>query len=70
MTANYHPAVAPSQLAYTVQQAASLLGIGRTTLYTLVQTGDLAPVKIRRRTLFRHDDLVAILDRNVAHRKD
>lgn len=51
------------QLAYTVNQAAAKLGIGRTSLYSLIQTGDLTPVKLRQRTLLLHDDLVALLDR-------
>lgn len=50
-------------LAYTIKQAAAVLGIGRTTLYNLIQTGDLTPLKIRQRTLLLHDDLVAFLDR-------
>lgn len=56
-----HP-TAP-QLAYTVKQAATILGIGRTTLYALIQTGELTPVKLRMRTLLMRDDLVALLDR-------
>ena len=56
-------APAPSQLSYTVQQAAATLGIGRTTLYALIQDGELKPVKIRMRTLLLHDDLVALLGR-------
>lgn len=51
-------------LAYTVNQAAAKLGIGRTSLYGLIQTGDLTPVKLRQRTLLLHDDLVALLLRN------
>lgn len=54
---------APSQLAYTVKQAAAALGVGRTTLYALIQTGKLTPVKIRQRTLLRHDELAALIDR-------
>ena len=50
-------------LAYTIKQAAVALGIGRTTLYALIQVGELTPVKLRQRTLLRHDDLVALLDR-------
>jgi excisionase family DNA binding protein len=46
-----------------IKQAAAALGIGRTTLYTLIQAGELTAVKIRQRTLLRHDDLVALLDR-------
>ena len=54
---------APSQLSYTVQQAAAVLGIGRTSIYALIQDGELKPVKIRMRTLLLHDDLVALLAR-------
>ncbi len=52
-----------SQLSYTVKQAAATLGVGRTTLYSLMQDGELTPLKIRQRTVLRHDDLVALLDR-------
>ena len=54
---------AARQLSYTVNQAAAQLGIGRTMLYGLIQTGDLTPIKLRRRTLLRHDDLVTLLER-------
>jgi excisionase family DNA binding protein len=62
-TANVPALQSLPPLAYTVKQAAAALGIGRTTLYTLIQAGELTPVKIRQRTLLRHDDLVALLDR-------
>ena len=52
-----------TQLAYTVKQAATLLGIGRTTLYALIGDGELTPVKLRQRTVLRHDDLAALLER-------
>lgn len=55
---------AASRLSYTVQQATDILGIGRTTLYALIQDGELRPVKLRMRTLLLHDDLVAMLARN------
>ena len=51
------------QLSYTVNQAAAQLGIGRTSIYELIKTGDLTPIKLRQRTLLRHDDLVAMLQR-------
>lgn len=57
-----YPAAAP--LAYTVKQAAATLGLGRTTLYELIKTGELTPVKIRMRTLLLHSDLVALLARS------
>ena len=54
---------AACQLSYTVNQAAAQLGIGRTSMYALIKTGDLTPIKLRQRTLLRHDDLVAMLER-------
>ena len=53
---------AARQLSYTVMQAAAQLGIGRTSIYALIKTGDLTPIKLRQRTLLRHDDLVAMLE--------
>ena len=53
---------AARQLSYTVKQAAAQLGIGRTSIYELIKTGDLTPIKLRQRTLLRHDDLVAMLE--------
>ena len=54
---------AARQLSYTVKQAAAQLGIGRTSIYVLINTGELTPIKLRQRTLLRHDDLVALLER-------
>ena len=54
---------AAQQLSYTVKQAAARLGIGRTSIYVLIKTGDLTPIKVRQRTLLLHDDLVAMLER-------
>ena len=53
---------AARQLSYTVKQAAAQLGIGRTSIYELIKTGDLTPIKLRQRTLLLHDDLVAMLE--------
>jgi excisionase family DNA binding protein len=39
------------KLAYSIQEACGLLSIGRTTLYALIGQGDLAVLKIGRRTL-------------------
>ena len=58
-------APAPSQLSYNIKQAAAVLGIGRTSIYALIRDGELKPVKIRTRTVLLHDDLVAMLARNL-----
>ena len=57
------PNNAARQLSYTVKQAAAQLGIGRTSIYALIKTGELTPIKLRQRTLLRHEDLVALLER-------
>lgn len=49
------------RLSYTIDEAAALIGIGRTTLYGLIGKGDLPIVKIGKRTLVRHDDLARLL---------
>lgn len=36
-------------LTITVEQAAQILGIGRSTAYELVRCGDLASIRLRRR---------------------
>lgn len=53
-------------IAYTVQQAAVVCGLSRTTLYGLIKTGELTPVKIGVRTLIRHADLEALVNRKMA----
>lgn len=55
-----------SQICYTIKQAAAACGISRTTLYALIKAGELTPVKIGVRTLIRHNDLEALLERKLA----
>lgn len=55
-----------TKIAYTIKEAAAACGIGRTTLYGLMKAGELTPVKIGVRTLIRHSDLEALIDRNLA----
>jgi len=38
-------------LTLTVEQAAQVLGIGRSTAYELVRTGDLKHIRLRRRVV-------------------
>jgi excisionase family DNA binding protein len=47
--------------AYTVRETASLLSIGRSSLYAVVKRGDLRPIKVGRRTLSLAGDLAAFL---------
>ena len=46
-----------ARLAYTIPDAASASGLGRTTLYELIGRGDLVAVKIGKRTLITAESL-------------
>jgi len=49
------PTTAP--LAYRIQEAARVLGVGKTTLYQLFKAGALKPIRIGGRTLVPADQL-------------
>jgi excisionase family DNA binding protein len=60
--------VSVARMLLTVEQAASLLGVGRTTMFALIRTGDVVTVQIDRLRRIRPADLAAYVDRlaNVA----
>jgi len=49
------------KLAYSIQEACGLLSIGRTTLYSLIGQGDLAILKVGRRTLIPAESLNTLI---------
>ena len=49
------------RVAYTVNETIDLLSIGRTSLYKLVNGGDLKPAKLGKKTLFYASDLAVLL---------
>lgn len=51
------------RLAYPITDAAERIGVGRTTLYGLIESGDLESVTIGRRRLVTEDVLRAFLAR-------
>lgn len=54
--------VLPSEkLAYSIKEAASALGIGRTTIWRAIRDGKLPAVKLGNRTLIRTEALQAWL---------
>lgn len=55
-----------TQICYTIKGAVTACGISRTTLYALIKAGELTPVKIGTRTLIRHNDLEALIERKLA----
>lgn len=46
-----------TRMLYPVTDAAEVLGIGRSTLYELIASGELHTLKIGRRTLLSEDEL-------------
>ena len=50
-------------LLVSVEDAAALLGIGRTTLYELIRQGDVLPIRIGRCVRIPQRELEAYVDR-------
>lgn len=46
----------------TVKHAAFIIGIGRTKLYDLINSGELKTLKVGRRRLIRTDSIRALVD--------
>lgn len=49
-------------LSTTVKGAADMLGIGRTTVYSLINDNKLQTIKIGRRTLVKTESIRALVD--------
>ena len=56
----------PEPIAYNVNDACRVLGIGRTILYAEMKAGRLPAVKVGRRTLIRRADAEAWLQSHMA----
>lgn len=52
----------PDRLAYSVDEACRLIGIGRTSLYGLAKNGELQLLKIAGRTLVPASELRRLTD--------
>ena len=48
----------------SVNEAARVLGVERSTLYRLLRAGELQAVRVGKRRKFRPEDLDAYLERN------
>ena len=53
----------PGRLLLTVEEAARLLGIGRTTMFRLIKSGEVESVQIGRLRRIRPDALTAYTQR-------
>ena len=53
----------PGQLLYSVEEAAGLIGIGRTFMFHLLATGEIDSLKIGRRRKIPHDAIDGYIER-------
>ena len=53
-------------IAHTILQAGSRIGVGRSTLFELIKSRDLVPIKIGRRTLIPEAELQRFMAARVA----
>jgi excisionase family DNA binding protein len=51
-------------ISYSVDDAARVIGIGPATVWKWVSAKELPVIKIGRRTIIRHHDLVAFVERH------
>ena len=57
------PLSGPGQILYSVEEAAELLGIGRTFMFHLLATGEIDSLKIGRLRKIPHDAIDGYIDR-------
>ena len=63
MTEHADRASVPSRLLYSVEEAADLLGIGRTFMFHLLATGEIDSFKIGKRRKVPRDALDGYIER-------
>lgn len=51
-------------LSYSVKDAATAIGISKTTVWRLIASGEIQTFKLGCRTLIRADQLQALIDRH------
>ena len=52
----------PAPLAHRIPDACRRLGIGRSSLYELIRTGEVRTIKIGSRTLIPEAELLKVID--------
>jgi excisionase family DNA binding protein len=55
--------IAMRRVLHSVEEAASILSVGRTSLYALIDSGQLERVKIGRRSLVPADSIADYVER-------
>ncbi len=61
MNTNPHSATSPRPLAHPINDAAYLLGVGRTTIYELIKLGKLKKVAIGGRSVITAESIEKLL---------
>ena len=61
------PSATVQPVLLSITETARLLGVGRSTLYGLLNHGDLLGLKIGTRTLIKRTDVEALLERLPRH---
>jgi len=51
-------------LSYSVKDAATVIGVSKTTIWRLIAAGEIHTFKLGCRTLIRADELQALIDRH------
>lgn len=54
---------------HPVEGACKLLGIGRTSLYALIDAGEITPIKIGRRTLVPDSEISRYVEEKLSARR-
>lgn len=54
--------ITADRLAYSVEEAAKVIGVGRTLTWALVRSGDIPSVRVAGRVLIRRRQLIEWLD--------
>jgi excisionase family DNA binding protein len=62
-TSRHTAVIISDRLLYSVEEAADLLGIGRTFMYHLVSTGEVDSLKIGKRRKIPRDSLNSYVER-------
>ena len=55
-----------NRMTYKIDEVATMLGLGRTTIYKLIDEGQLSRIKVGARTLIPVSDVEALLQREAA----
>jgi excisionase family DNA binding protein len=63
------PRLSFGRLTHPIPEVAELLGVGRTTVYGLIDAGELGTIKIGKRRLVPHTDLVDYIERLRSNRE-